>query len=92
LDGDALLWVVADDLKIVAAIVTQLEKTETKKVCTILACGGSNMRDWLHLIDKIENFARAEKCAAMRIFGREGWGAVLPSYMPKRVMLEKELN
>jgi hypothetical protein len=92
LDGDALLWLAQDGKEILAAVVTLLEQTETKKVCTIVACGGTNMGQWLPLIEKIEAFAAAEKCAAVRIFGREGWGAVLPSYQPTRVMLERTLE
>jgi hypothetical protein len=74
-----------------AAAVTELHQTEWRKVCVIVACGGSNMSRWLDLIGPIEEFARAEKCSAMRIMGRKGWARVLPTYRPKRVVLEKKL-
>jgi hypothetical protein len=77
--------------EVLAAAVTELHRTEWRKVCVIVACGGSDMSCWLDLIGPIEEFARAEKCSAMRIMGRKGWARVLPAYRPKRVVLEKEL-
>jgi hypothetical protein len=71
--GDALLWIVRDGLEIPAAAVTELQQTEWRKVCVIVACGGSDMDRWIGLIAKIEEFARAENCTATRIIGREGW-------------------
>src|SRR5690349_13712179 len=62
LSGRALLWLVHESLQIKAAIVTELQVTETRKVCAILACGGTHMRDWLHLLARIEQFARDEGC------------------------------
>jgi hypothetical protein len=63
-----------------------------RKVCVIVACGGSDMPRWLHLIEKIEDFARAEGCAATRIIGRKGWARVLAQYRTTRIVLEKELR
>jgi hypothetical protein len=74
-----------------AAAVTELHQTEWRKVCVIVACGGADMSRWLDLIGPIEEFARAEKCSAVRIMGRKGWARVLPAYRSKRVVLEKEL-
>lgn len=91
LAGHALLWIATDGTHIEAAAVTQLERTETRKLCTIVACGGSAMRDWLHLIGQIEEFARAESCDATRIIGRKGWTRMLTEYRATRVILEKAL-
>jgi len=90
--GDALLWIVRDGLEIPAAAVTELQQTEWRKVCVIVACGGTDMHRWIGLIAKIEEFARAESCSATRIIGREGWARMLTAYRPKRVVLEKELH
>jgi hypothetical protein len=91
LAGRALLWIATDGTAIEAAAVTQLERTETRKVCTIVACGGAHMRQWLHLIEGIEKFARAEGCNATRIIGRKGWQRMLKDYRATRVILEKAL-
>lgn len=91
LNGDALLWVAYDDQDIAAACISQIGETEWRKVCTIVACGGTNMNRWLGLLEQIEAYAKAEGCSASRIVGRDGWAAVLPAYRPHRVVLEKEL-
>ena len=91
LNGDALLWIAYDGKRIAAACVSQISETEWRKVCTIVACGGTEMDRWLGLLEQIEAYAKAEGCSASRIIGRDGWGAVLPAYRPHRVVLEKEL-
>jgi hypothetical protein len=47
------------------------------------ACGGSDMKRWLPLIDQIETYARAEGCRRVSIFGRKGW---------LHVIMNKELD
>lgn len=91
LSGGYLLWLVADGRELKAAVVTELLQTEWRKVCNIIACGGSHMNEWLHLIEKIENYARAEGCSAVDIVGRDGWEKMLPTYRRKYVILEKAL-
>lgn len=91
LSNSALLWVAYDGKDIAAACVTQIEQTGRRKLCTLVACGGSQIRRWIGLIDQIEEYAKAEGCSASRIIGRDGWSAVLPDYKPHRVVLEKEL-
>ena len=104
--------------RVQAAAVTELHRTEWRKVCVIVACGApsgclrgsgrlrpssratashaaasrtADMRRWIGLIEKIEEFARAEGCSATRIMGRKGWARVLASYHTKRLVLEKDL-
>ncbi len=93
LSGHALLWVAWDgeSPNIEAAAVTRIEETEWRRVCTIVACGGYQMERWVHLLDTIDDYAREQKCSAMRIYGRGGWERVLPAYKRKRVILEKVL-
>ena len=91
LNGDALLWIAHDGKEIPAACVSQITETEWRKVCTIVACGGNDMSRWLGLLEQIESYAKAEGCSASRIVGRDGWGAVLPSYRPRRVVFEREI-
>jgi hypothetical protein len=76
---------------IAAAAVTEIADTEWRRVCVVVACGGRDMRAWLPLIDGIEAYARAHRCAAVRIVGRRGWARVLAQYKTKRIILEKEL-
>jgi hypothetical protein len=92
LAGRALLWLVIDATAIEAAIVSELHQTEWRKVCVVVAGGGKDMRRWIGLIGKIEEFARAEGCSAMRIVGRKGWARMLSEYRTTRIVLEKELS
>jgi hypothetical protein len=96
-----------DGARVQAAAVTELHRTEWRKVCVIVACGApsrlrgsgslhpsspaADMRRWIGLIEKIEEFARAEGCSATRIMGRKGWARVLAFYRTKRIVLEKDL-
>ncbi len=91
LAGRALLWVVWNEPDIEGAAVTQIEKTESSKVCTIVACGGDGMRHWVHLIGRLEDYARQQGCDCTRIAGRKGWQRMLPDYRTAKVILEKRL-
>ena len=91
LDGRGLLWLAWDGEKVYAAAVTMLATTEWRKVCELIACGGKDIPRWLHLLEKIEDYARAEGCSAVRIVGRKGWQCMLTNYRAKRIILEKEI-
>lgn len=90
LSGNQLLWLVWSG-KIEAAVTTLLMKTDWKPVCIITACSGYQMDRWLPLLEKIENYARAEGARAIRIVGRKGWERVLNGYHAEHVILEKGL-
>jgi hypothetical protein len=89
--GQSLLWLVWNS-EIEAAVTTELSAANGRKLCTIVACGGSDRDDWLHLIEEIEDYARAEGCEAVHILGRKGWSRVLNGYAERLVLLEKELD
>jgi hypothetical protein len=92
LAGGMLLWCATDGQTINAAAATELTETEWRKTCVIVACGGKESENWMHLIKTIEDYARAEKCSAVRIFGRKGWARKLSGYDIRRVVLEKGLG
>jgi hypothetical protein len=80
LHGRALLWVATNGNTIVAAAVTQVTKANGHKYCTIVACAGIDCKEWLPLLDEVEQYAQREDCVAMRFFGRNGWSRLLPDY------------
>ena len=92
LAGKQLLWLALDGCEIEAAITTQLVNENGRKLCVLAACGGKNRERWLPLLDGLEEFARKEGCAEMRIYGRKGWARVLRSYRVRAVILGKGLN
>jgi hypothetical protein len=91
LAGDALLWLAWDGAQIQAAAVTEQHRTEWRKVCVVVACGGAGVDRWIALLEGIEAYARAAGCAAVRIMGRKGWIRLLGDYRVKRIILEKDL-
>jgi len=91
LAGRNLLWLVWDGTEIYAAVVTSLVIANGRKSCIIVACGGRGVDEWLHLISKIEDFARAEGCQSMAIMGRAGWHRKLKAYRVTSTTIEKGL-
>ncbi len=82
--GDQLLWLAISD-HIEAAATTHL----SNNVCTIVACAGHNRERWLPLRAKIEAYAKAEGCRAVRLYGRKGWERTLRDYHVEFVIMEK---
>jgi hypothetical protein len=94
--GNNLLWLVAEDkvtgAGVAAVVVTEVHKTEWRKVCNIVACGGKGMKNWIHFLEKIEDYAKAEGCDVVQVIGRPGWERVLDDYKLRRIVLEKDLK
>lgn len=87
----AILWVAMVNKEISGAVVTQMEQTEKSKVCSILACGGSGINNWLGLLPVIEQYARKYECDLVRFMGRKGWKQLLPDYRTDKVIMERRL-
>jgi hypothetical protein len=65
----------------VAAGVTQVRDHEDgRRVCWILALGGTASRSWLDTLKTIETNARRIGCASVQFVGRPGWAGLLPDY------------
>lgn len=92
LAGRSLLWVAWNGRAVESAAATILINSEIGRVCIITVCGGSGMERWLALIGQIEDYARDEGCARVRIYGRKGWLRVLDGYQQKYVIMDKELH
>lgn len=91
LHGDGLVWIAWGD-GIEAAASTVLQRIGDDLVCVLTACGGKDMKRWLPLLDRIEDYARDEGCKAMRIYGRKGWLRALNDYREKAIVIEKDLS
>ena len=92
LHGDADLWLaVSDGKEIEAAAVTLLVRTDRHLVCQLTALGGKNMAHWFGLLPKIEDWARREGAAKVRIMGRIGWVCMLEDYRVSAIVLERAL-
>ena len=90
--GEALLWLMCRGLALLGAGTTELHRFNGDLFCYVTACGGEDRRAWRHLLERIEEYAKAEGCKTVRMLGRKGWARVLDDYAPTLVMLEKGLN
>lgn len=94
-DGKVLIWVALDDetAQVLTAVTTELIRMRVGLVCWIGQCGGERMHEWIHFIEKIEEYARAEGCVKSIIKGRWGWEKTLKDegYKVRTVTLEKVL-
>jgi hypothetical protein len=93
LAGRALMWLALDNNRLLAVATTELRRTEHSLVCVITSCAG-HLGDELHrLLGGIEDFARAEGCDYVRLFGRRGWARKLKDhYVQRHVVLERQLT
>lgn len=91
LGGNGVLWIAVSDNRIEAAAVAVLTRTNAHLVCNITACGGASPQRWVHLLDQIEDWAKAEGATKMRLHGRKGWKRILEGYNISAVVLEKVL-
>jgi|GEM_PF-1214225 len=91
LEGDGLLWLACIGDKIEAAAITLLVRTDRHLVCLITALGGENRDHWVPLLSQIEDWARAEGAARLRLMGRVGWARVLKNYHVSNIVLERAL-
>lgn len=90
--GSALLWIVWQEPKIVAAVVTQLVTNERSRACYILGCGCTQHRAWQSLMPPVEAYARSAHCNKIRLLGRKGWERLFPDARVSLYVIEKDLN
>jgi GNAT superfamily N-acetyltransferase len=93
LEGDALLWFAWSN-KIEGVAVTQVLFEGDDRVCTLVAVAAvTPWRNWRHLLEGLEQYARDMGCVKICIRGRKGWKRLLSDYHePPYIVLEKELT
>lgn len=86
------LWAAFRGDEMIAACVTELVTIGGRDVCNVRSIGGHSMKDWLHHIETIEAWARANGRSAMRFPEvRKGWQRILKDYAVTKITVEKEL-
>lgn len=89
--ANAYLWLAVDSGSVLAAAVTRVTNEPDGRLCTIVACAGHDWPRFGFLIAGLEDYARAEGCAALEICGRPGWQRRLTGYRTVKVVIRKEL-
>lgn len=94
-DNRMQLWISWNntDKRVEAAFVTEVCDYPQIRTMRWVLAGGNNMEEWLNpLLEKVENWAKKNKCQRLEIVGRKGWTKVLRDYNPQAVYFVKELT
>ena len=92
LTADMQLWIVVEGKEISAAVITQISVWDTGlKSLVIVGIGGDGLPNWIHLIERLEEFGREKDCSFVELHGRQGWRRALPDYELTDSSLEKRL-
>lgn len=67
------LWIISEDKKIKAFIITQIIQYPAKKILVFMFIGGSEFEAWEHFIETFKSFAKHHHCEAIEGYGRKGW-------------------
>ena len=90
--GFRQLWLLTQDVTIVAAGVTSMFATRSGLALKIEHLGGGSMRQWLHTLKELEAYARSQSCTKLTWEGREGWMRLIPDYHVTAVVMTKRLD
>jgi len=90
--GDMQLWVVVNDTKLQATVITQIIDYPRKTILRVLCLGGRGLKEWYHLFYQIEDFAKSNNCSAIEAWARKGFEKMLPDWKSSYQVLTKELR
>lgn len=89
-DRSMQLWLWIKDERPTAALVTTLVNYPTRRVALMLLAGGDGLAEWKD-DPTIKNWAKANGCAALEVFGRKGWERVLMGFEPVSVQYRRAI-
>lgn len=76
-DGAYQLWISERDDKVEAICITAIEQRPRKKIARIPYIAGVKHKNWIHFMDALIRWARANGCDEMEGYFRQGWLRVL---------------
>lgn len=90
------LVIIDDNDVIVGCVILELVDYPKLRACHIVALGGKNLKQWIHLLPFVEKVAKAEGAQRMEFIGREGWQRVealtQQGYKKMGVLIHKSLE
>ena len=87
------LFISWNDNRVESAVVTEIAQYPQAKILRYFLAGGRNLENWLERIqEKIEKFAKQNKCTHLEVAGRKGWVRKLKGYKMKAIILSKEIK
>jgi hypothetical protein len=92
--GEYVLWLVKEPHtnEIVAVITLDFAYYIKHKIGRVVTCAGYRMNEWLdQFLEEAEEWARANGCSHMDMYGRKGWKKVLKQYKEECTLFRKKL-
>lgn len=71
--GHMKLWLAFDESELKGCCIAQIEQYKRLKVCSVLAVGGKNSRDWLPYYESVRAWGKSKGCQIGQAVGRRGW-------------------
>lgn len=90
--GARQLWLLTQDVTILAAGVTSMHAMRSGLALKIEHLGGGSMQAWLPTLRELEAYARSQGCTKLTWEGRAGWTRLIPDYRVTAVVMEKRLD
>ena len=90
--GFYTLWVATprDSDKILGTMTLEYASYPRHNMCRIVSIAGK-MKDWIDDIYILENWAKAQGCHFLGLYGRKGWKKVLKEYDEHCILFRKKL-
>ena len=90
--GFYTLWIATprDSNKILGTMTLEYASYPRHNMCRIVSIAGE-MKDWIDDIYILENWAKAQGCHFLGLYGRKGWKKVLKEYDEHCILFRKKL-
>ena len=90
--GDMQLWVVVENKRVNAALVTQIIPYPQKRILRLISLAGDNFQDIKDFLEMVEVFALKNGCTALEMWGRKGWKKLLSDWKDSYIVYTKDLK
>jgi len=90
--GDMQLWVVVEDKRVIAALVTQIIPYPQKKILRLISLAGEEFNKIKNFLEMVESFAVKCECSGLEMWGRKGWKKLLPDWKDSYIVYTKDLK
>jgi hypothetical protein len=90
--GDMQLWVVVENKRVNAALVTQIIPYPQKRILRLISLAGDNFQEIKDFLEMVEVFALKNGCTALEMWGRKGWKKLLSDWKDSYIVYTKDLK
>ena len=90
--GDMQLWVVVENKRVNAALITQIIPYPQKKVLRLISLAGEDFQEIKGFLEMVEGFALKNGCSSLEMWGRKGWKKLLSDWKDSYIVYTKDLK